>query len=227
MKTNLKEELPFCECGCGERVKKQGNRFINGHNAKGKNNPFYKKTHSEEAKIKMLGKNAGENHYLYGKNQPEKVKEKISEALTGENNPMYGKKHTKRTTQKISKALTNKKRDPFSEETLQKMSKANSGENNPNWKGGTSYESYCPAWLDKEYKQWIRDRDRNIVWDIGYWYKGGLSIHHIDYNKKDCHPKNLITVSVGMNAAVNFHKEFYIEWFQTAMNHRLGYEYGT
>lgn len=30
-------ELPFCECGeCGLKVKKKGNRFINGHNRKGK-----------------------------------------------------------------------------------------------------------------------------------------------------------------------------------------------
>ena len=27
-----KGELPFCECGCGLRVTKPGNRFINGHN---------------------------------------------------------------------------------------------------------------------------------------------------------------------------------------------------
>ena len=29
-------ELPLCECGCGQRVSKIGNRFINGHNRKGK-----------------------------------------------------------------------------------------------------------------------------------------------------------------------------------------------
>jgi hypothetical protein len=30
-----KEELPFCECGCGLRVTKPGNRFINGHSMRG------------------------------------------------------------------------------------------------------------------------------------------------------------------------------------------------
>lgn len=29
-------ELPFCECGCGRRVSKVGNRFIVGHNSRGK-----------------------------------------------------------------------------------------------------------------------------------------------------------------------------------------------
>ena len=42
-------ELPLCECGCGGRVSKVGNRFINGHN-KG----FLGKTHSQESKEKML-----------------------------------------------------------------------------------------------------------------------------------------------------------------------------
>ena len=28
------EELPLCECGCGERVTKPGNRFIHGHNTR-------------------------------------------------------------------------------------------------------------------------------------------------------------------------------------------------
>lgn len=30
------KELPFCECGCGKRVSKKGNRFIWGHNQRGK-----------------------------------------------------------------------------------------------------------------------------------------------------------------------------------------------
>lgn len=29
------EDLPFCECGCGKRVSKVGNRFIIGHHGKG------------------------------------------------------------------------------------------------------------------------------------------------------------------------------------------------
>ena len=36
---NNEEELPFCECGeCGLRVTKKGNRFITGHNRRGKVN---------------------------------------------------------------------------------------------------------------------------------------------------------------------------------------------
>ena len=40
-----KIELPFCKCGCGGRVTKLGNEYINGHNMKGKtgkDSPNYK-----------------------------------------------------------------------------------------------------------------------------------------------------------------------------------------
>lgn len=34
------ENLPFCACGCGERVSKNGNKFIHGHNIMGRYNPM-------------------------------------------------------------------------------------------------------------------------------------------------------------------------------------------
>lgn len=108
------------------------------------------------------------------------------------------------------------------EEAKQKMRINNSGEGNPSWKGGFSCEPYCQVWTDKEFKQDIRERDNNIAWDIGYWWKGVLSIHHIDYNKKNCHPSNLITVSAGMNASANYDREWHMGWFQILMNKREG-----
>lgn len=229
MKTNLKEELPFCECGCGERVKKPGNRFINHHNTKGKNNPMLGKNHLKEV-IQKMSKNrkglyTGEDHHMFGKNHPEETRQKMSDNhvdFSGENNPMYGKKQSEETRQKMSDNHAN-----VSGENNPMFGKGLYGEDNPCWKGGASSEPYCFVWTNKEFKQAIRNRDCNIAWDIGYWRKGGLSLHHIDYDKKNCAFNNIITVSVGMNSAVNIHREFYTEWFQTAMNHRLGYEYGT
>ena len=45
--------LRFCECNCGFRVTKVGNRFINHHSHRGKNHPMLGKKHSEESKEKM------------------------------------------------------------------------------------------------------------------------------------------------------------------------------
>jgi len=42
----MTEELPFCVCGCGERVSKVGNRYINHHGRKGKK-------HSPESRLNI------------------------------------------------------------------------------------------------------------------------------------------------------------------------------
>ena len=101
----------------------------------------------------------------------------------------------------------------------------NSGKNHYNWKGGISCEPYCDAWADKEYKESIKERD-------GYKCQNpncrklncGLTIHHIDYNKKNCAPWNLITVCRSCNARANFnrnwHKKFYKDIIRKKYNYR-------
>lgn len=36
-----------------------------------------------------------------------------------------------------------------------------------------------------------------------------LTEHHIDYNKKNCHPKNLLTTCVACNSKLNFEREYW------------------
>lgn len=96
------------------------------------------------------------------------------------------------------------------------------GENNPNWKGGISYEPYCCIWNDKEFKDDIKKRDRYYCQCCGITryisfkvFECDLNIHHIDYNKKNCNPKNLIAVCRRCNSIANSNrikwKEFYKE----------------
>ncbi len=91
----------------------------------------------------------------------------------------------------------------------------NSGINNSSWKGGLSYEPYCPIWSDKEYKQYIRDRDGNKCLNP-YCSKNNsrLTIHHIDYNKKNCSPSNLITVCSSCNSRANTDRDWHTTWYQ-------------
>ena len=53
--TEMTEELPFCKCGCGERVTRIGNKYINGHNRFGRH-------HSDESKDKMSAIRRGVLH---------------------------------------------------------------------------------------------------------------------------------------------------------------------
>lgn len=46
----MKKELPLCECGCGERVVKEGNKFIHNHHRRGKEVTAEHRANLSEAK---------------------------------------------------------------------------------------------------------------------------------------------------------------------------------
>jgi hypothetical protein len=124
----------------------------------------------------------------------EKVSKRISAALMGHKLPIE-------VRSKIS--LSSKGRIPWnkgitktfshSKETRLKMSIRNSGKNNPAWKGGLSYEPYCPKFNDK-FKEYIRDKFGRICYlCLSTEEKNGarLCVHHIDYQKNDiCNGKS-------------------------------------
>lgn len=135
--------------------------------------------------------------------QSHETKLKISKTLTG-------RKLSIEHTKNISKALTGRK---FSNEWKRKLS----GENASNWKGGISCEPYCDVWIDKEYKQSIRERDNNECQNPDCWHTSNhlsLTIHHIDYIKKNCIPKNLLTLCQSCNGRANFNREEWTVFYQ-------------
>jgi hypothetical protein len=96
------------------------------------------------------------------------------------------------------------------------------GESSPNWKGGISYEPYCPIWKDKEYKQDIRNRDGNRC-SNPYCTSNkpnDLTIHHIDYDKKNCAPSNLITVCRSCNSKANTDRGWHKSWYKAILYRR-------
>ncbi len=90
------------------------------------------------------------------------------------------------------------------------------GSNSSSWKGGISFGPYCEAWKDQEYKQDIRDRDGNRCLNpyCSSPDNTDLTIHHIDYNKKNCKPSNLITVCRSCNSKANTDREWHKAWYQ-------------
>jgi len=96
------------------------------------------------------------------------------------------------------------------------------GAGNPSWKGGLSFEPYCEAWKDKEYKQAIRNRDGNKCLNPYCDSKNpnDLTIHHIDYDKKNCHPSNLITVCRSCNSKANKDRKWHKVWYQSIVYKR-------
>jgi len=82
------------------------------------------------------------------------------------------------------------------------------GENNPNWRGGSTNFPYPPE-FNKELSDLIRERDNytcQLCEKTEEENGRRLSVHHIDYNRQNCNPKNLTTLCTGCNVKVNYNR---------------------
>ena len=107
--------------------------------------------------------------------------------------------------------LTGKRKGGWklSKETKIKLSEIHRGERGSNWRGGISFELYGFDWT-KLLKHSIRTRDCFVCQICG---KNGWIIHHIDYNKKNCNPDNLITLCNSCHAKTNFNRKYWTNYF--------------
>lgn len=146
----------------------------------------------------------------------EEVKAKISAAMIGENSYWFGKTFTEEHRMNLSMAHIG---NIHTEEHKAKISIANSADKHWNWQGGISYETYCSVWTDKEYKYWIvNDRDgRCFGPECNGKHIDKLMPHHINYNKRDCEPSNLIALCRSCNSKANKDREWHEAWYTVLM----------
>lgn len=88
-------------------------------------------------------------------------------------------------------------------------------ENNPNWRGGKTYEPYSPD-FNKVLKKYIKERDSytcqlcGITLEelkrIGVYHN--LYVHHIDMDKNNNSPYNLVTLCDRCHGKVHYDKRF-------------------
>lgn len=89
-------------------------------------------------------------------------------------------------------------------------------EKHPNWKNGKSFEEY-PKEFNSELKEKIRRRDNykcQLCWTTETDVNHKLSVHHIDYNKKNNSENNLILLCKKCHAKTNFTREDWQEHFK-------------
>jgi len=172
----------------------------------GKKNGFYGKHHSDKTK-KIISKKGK------GRKLSQETKDKIREAFQGSKSYMFGKPKSKEIRKKLSEANKGKY---HSEETKQKMSKAQRGEKGSNWQGGLSFEIYPQGWTD-DLTNSIRKRDNYICQLCGIHQDEldiKLDVHHIDYNKRNLNPKNLISLCRSCHMKTNYNRGYWISYFK-------------
>lgn len=135
-----------------------------------------------------------------GKHQSEKVKIKISATMKTKGikpiiiYSMKGKHHTKES--KIKNRI------------------AHLGEKSHCWKGGISFEPYTPE-FNERLKEQIRRRDNFTCQLCGLIQNGHKhTVHHIDYNKKNNNPENLITLCTNCHSKTNIiNRNYWTDYF--------------
>lgn len=184
------------------------------------------RTHSEEAKRKMSERNRGEGNPMWGKRGPA--------------SPAYGRKLSEEAKRKLIIINKGRKRGPMSDEQKEKISisckgkpgywkgkklsgehvanliKAHTGKKSHLWRGGISFEPYSDDFT-RQLKETIRLRDGYRCQLCGapeIENNAKLSIHHINYDKKDCRPYNLISLCKKCHIKVNFHRAKWTIYFK-------------
>jgi len=130
---------------------------------------------------------------LIGRKLPEETRKKMSEAGKIK---IFSTEHRKNLSKTIKKLFENP-------------------ENHPNWKGGISFEIYPREF--KKVRENIRERDNHTCQLCGKTEKQNgkkLCAHHINYDKKNCNPKNLISLCHICNIEVNYDREIWTRVFQ-------------
>lgn len=173
--------------------------------SKGENNPMYG--------IRLTG----ENNHFYGKHHSEETKEilskrsispetrkRISEAARerGEN-PIYGKKIS---TTRIERGVAK-------------------GERNPNWKGGVSFEPYCPK-FNREFKERVRAFFHYECIECGTPQNGKkLGVHHINFDKMSCcndTPPLFVPLCQSCHAKTNHNRPYWEQYFTALIDDYYG-----
>jgi len=200
----------------------------------GSKNPMFGKHPSEETRKKMQKAHSGERNHNFGKPMTKKQREKLSLVMSEENNPNFGKHHSDETRRKISERISEvqKGRIPTSEtcaklserakgrklspESCKKIGDSMRGERNTHWKGGISFEPYCPKFT-KGLRERVRAFFDYTCVECGNPQNGiKLAVHHVNFNKETCCDSStplFVALCTSCHMKTNGHREYWVRHF--------------
>lgn len=166
----------------------------------------------------------------------QEVKDKIKETKKGKPNGRLGAKHTTEAIKKIKEArkkqgnnvwnkgkkldykVWNKGLTKENHKSLKIISDKKNGKSNPMWQGGISFEKYTVDWTET-LRRSIRERDKYVCQICGKPQGDkALAVHHIDYDKKNCNPVNLISLCHSCHTKTNSNRNYWIKYFYEKFN---------
>ena len=181
---------------------------------------------AEEIRKKQSSVHMGKEPWNKGMSCSEETKQKLSESLKGRIAWNKDKCLSLEHRYKLSENHKGMLDKHHSEETRRKISEAQKGEKgywfgifsekHPNWQGGKSFEPYSIE-FNEELKNQIRAKDGYKCAECGFseeQLEYALSIHHIDYDKENNNPNNLISLCKSCHAQTNFDRNDWTEYFQ-------------
>lgn len=177
-----------------------------------------------EAAIVAIPKHTGKNNHFYGKKHTEHTKSLMSR-------PRKVKRKNLMIEDRIFRSIIFKsKRWHMTDETKRKLIDANtgrpgywtgktipqktrdkiaakmSGRKSSTWNGGSSYLPYPPSWTS-ELKRLIRKRDGRCM--ICGTTERRLGVHHIDYDKNNTNPQNLLALCSVCHGWTNHNRNYW------------------
>lgn len=154
-------------------------------------------------------------HHRHSKQQIEIIRNRMIGNCLG-----VGRKVTDETKKRRSVSIKRAyKNNPNYRE---RIAESHVGSKNPQWRGGTSSEPYTRE-FNKQLKIFIRMRDDYICQLCGMSESENMSMlacHHIDYNKENTMPNNLISLCKSCHTKTNSGREYWQLYFSELLNKR-------
>lgn len=171
----------------------------------GERHPLFGKHFSEESKLKMSLANTGHK-------ASEETKKKISIATSGSRNPRFGVKLSQEQIDRQRRTVL--KTYETNPEIKIMIGNSNRGERSGNWKGGISFEPYCPK-FNKDLKTRVRaffDYKCIICGKSTEENKKNLAVHHVEYDKSACchgKPIHFAALCHKCHSKTNYNREYW------------------
>ena len=129
---------------------------------------------------------------------------------------MTGKSQSEKQKQIVSAIHKGKTLSKKHKHKLSEFAKTRIGSKANNWQGGISFLPY-PAEFNRQLKELIRNRDNYKCRLCGVPQRECLQplcVHHVDYDKNNCLPLNLISLCHKCNGVVNWGREYWQDYFE-------------